>query len=92
LKALLVEILDLVGNLDDSVGENTPRDRFREYIQKNVLDVGKLRDYIQECLRKSETQYNRALQDLVNQVGNSFGSYFGLDLTLACAIIPLPVS
>ena len=73
MKAKLGEILDLVGNLDDSKGENTPRERFREYIKKNITEVGKLRDYIQECLRLSETQYNRAFQDLVNQLGMLLG-------------------
>jgi hypothetical protein len=80
----LNEILDLVGPLDDSAGENTPRERFRRFLQKNVHEVGEIRDHIEQCLRTSGDQYNRALQDLVNYVGEflgfevEFGRYRGV--------------
>jgi hypothetical protein len=64
----LSQILALVGVLDDSVGSETPRERFRRFLKENAKDAGQLRDYIQECLSKSGTQYNRALQDLVNYI------------------------
>jgi hypothetical protein len=80
----LNEILDLVGPLDDSVGEDTPRERFRRFLRKNVHEVGEIRDHIEQCLRTSGDQYNRALQDLVNYVGEflgfkvEFGRYRGV--------------
>jgi hypothetical protein len=69
----LTQILALVGELDDSPGNETPRERFRRFLKDNAKDVGQLRDYIQECLSKSGTQYNRALQDLANYIGSFLG-------------------
>jgi hypothetical protein len=80
----LSEILDLVGKLDDSPGEDTARERFRRHWTKKLLDVGQIRDYVEECLRIPGDQYNRALQDLVNYLGHflgfevAFGRYQGV--------------
>ncbi len=80
----LDQTLDLVGKLDDSPGEDTPRERFRRFLQQNVKEVGQVRDYIEDCLRKPGDQYNRALQDLVNYLGQllefevTFGRYHGV--------------
>ncbi len=80
----LSNVLELVGKLDDSPGEETPRSRFRRYLKSSVTEVGQLRDYIEECLRKTGEQYNRALQDLVNHLGTllgfevEFGRYQGV--------------
>jgi hypothetical protein len=62
----LTEILELVGPLDDTPGDNTPRARFRTHLEKSVLTVGALRDYIETALREKGPQYARALQDLVS--------------------------
>jgi len=69
----LAEILSLVGALDDTPGKDTPRERFRAFLGKNVKEVGELRDHIEECLRTSGEQYNKALQDLVNFIGQFLG-------------------
>ncbi len=80
----LNEVLDLVGTLDDSPGEDTARERFRRYLQGKVTSVGVLRDYVEECLRHKGDNYNRALQDLVNYIGHflefdvRFGRYHGV--------------
>lgn len=80
----LQQILSLVGKLDDTPGDETPRERFRQFLKQNTRDVGQLRDYIEECLRNSGDQYNRALQDLVNYLGHflgfsvTFGRYQGV--------------
>lgn len=80
----LKQILALVGKLDDSPGSETPRERFRTFLEENVQEVGQVRDYIQECLINSGDQYNRALQDLVNHLGRFldfeviFGRYHGV--------------
>jgi hypothetical protein len=65
----LIQILNLVGKLDDSQGEDNASKRFRRALTDNVKEIGPVRDYIEECLRNSGPQFNRALQDLVNYVG-----------------------
>lgn len=69
----LGEILDLVGKLDDSPGEDTGRERFRRYLGKNLLAPGQVRDFVEESLRNAGDQNNRALQDLVNHIGKFLG-------------------
>jgi len=69
----LTQILNLVGKLDDSPGEETPRERFRRFLAENIKDIGQIRDYIEECLRNTGDQYHRALQDLVNYLGLFLG-------------------
>jgi hypothetical protein len=79
----LHQILSLAGKLDDAAGAETPRERFRQFLQANVTKVGEVRDYIEECLRTAGDQYSRALQDLVNYLGYflgftvTFGRYQG---------------
>jgi hypothetical protein len=80
----LTQILGLVGELNDAAGENTPRERFRRFLTENAQDVAQVRDFVQDCLRESGTQRNRALQDLVNHLGTllgfkvTFGRYAGV--------------
>ena len=80
----LTQMLNLVGKLDDSQGQDTASCRFRSALKDNVKEVGPVRDYIEECLRNTGTQYNRALQDLVNFLGYflefdvAFGRYQGV--------------
>jgi hypothetical protein len=80
----LNDILSLVGRLDDAAGENTSRDRFREFLSSHATEAGQIRDYIEECLRSTGEQYNRALQDLINHIGRflgfkvTFGRYQGV--------------
>jgi hypothetical protein len=69
----LQQILALVGNLDDTPGEHTPRERFRQFLKQNTTEVGQIRDYIEECLRTAGDQYSRALQDLINYLGRFLG-------------------
>jgi len=66
-------VLDLVGTLDDTPGEDTARERFRDYLTREIDEVGHVRDLIEECLRESGPQYARALQDLVNYLGHFLG-------------------
>jgi len=69
----LTQIFNLVGRLDDTPGNDVPRERFRRFLEENVTEVGKLRDYIEECLRGKGEHYNRALQDLINYLGTFLG-------------------
>jgi hypothetical protein len=80
----LKQTLTLVGKLDDSPGDDTPRERFRQHLTENVTEIGQVRDYVEECLRNKGDQYNRALQDLINHLGHflefsvTFGRYQGV--------------
>ncbi len=80
----LDQTLALVGKLDDTAGEETPRERFRRFLGESVREIGRIRDYVEECLRNSGDQYSRALQDLVNHIGRFlefevvFGRYHGI--------------
>ncbi|MBA7505946.1 hypothetical protein ES706_04626 [subsurface metagenome] len=80
----LNEILDFIGKLDDSPGSDTPRERFRVLLKSKLTELGQVRDYVQQCLRGSGDQYSRALQDLVNHIGEllgfevDFGRYHGV--------------
>lgn len=67
------DVLAQVGRLDDSPGDDTGRTRFRRYLEENVTEPGQLRDYIDQCLDRSEERYARALQDLVTQLGRFLG-------------------
>jgi hypothetical protein len=69
----LRQVLELVGKLDDSPGENAPRERFRRFLHENVKEAAEIRDYVQECINASGEQYSRALQDLVNHLGILLG-------------------
>lgn len=69
----LERMLSWVGKLDDSPGEDTARERFRQLLREDIREVGQIRDYVEECLRLKGDQYNRALQDLVNRVGEFLG-------------------
>jgi hypothetical protein len=80
----LNEILNVAGKLDDTEGNDTPRERFRKFLQQKVCEVSQIQEYVEECLRNSGDQYNRALQDLVNHIGRflgfevTFGRYQGI--------------
>lgn len=66
-------ILDLVGTLDDSPGEDTVREQFRKYLEREVEDVGLGRDLLEKHLREPGTRYACALQDFVNYAGHALG-------------------
>jgi hypothetical protein len=71
--ASLEQVLALAGTLEDSQTADSSSARFRRFLQHNVTAVGQIRDYVEECLRSSGGQYNRALQDLINRVGELLG-------------------
>src|SRR5215211_2877232 len=77
----LDEVLLMVGRLDDAPGFDTPRERFRRFINTHVTDVRVARAFIEQCQRSLGEQHHRALKDLVTIVGRflgleaAFGSY-----------------
>lgn len=73
MQASLKETLELIGKLDDSTGDNSPRARFHNYLKSYITEVGQLRDYIEESIREKDGQYSKAFQDLVNHLGSFLG-------------------
>jgi len=77
-------VLSLVGSLKDDESSDSPQTRFRSILKSELNDLGQVRDFIEECLRESGDQYDKALQDLVNLVGKflgfevEFGRYRGV--------------
>jgi len=80
----LDDILGLVGTLDDAPGDDTPRQRFRRFLQDSVVTLAAVRDYIDTCIRNKGPQYDHALQDLINHAASligfdaEFGRYRGV--------------
>jgi hypothetical protein len=73
----LEQILDLVGSLDDAPGNDTPRERFRRFLQDSITSTGAVRDYVEACTKNKGPQYDHALQDLVNHIGSLIGFEVG---------------
>ena len=80
----LEQILSLVGNLNDSMGDDASQSRFRNFLYNSINEIVQIRDYVEECTRKSEAQYNKALQDLIVYIGKfldfefEYGRYRGV--------------
>lgn len=66
-------LLQLVGNLNDSTDKESASERFRNYLQSYVVGSSEAREYIEEALKHSGEQYNKALQDLINHLGSLLG-------------------
>lgn len=80
----LTQILALVGKLDDSTGDDTSQTRLRNFLKANINEIAQIRDYVEECIRNRGDQYNKALQDLINYIGQfldfeiEYGRYRGV--------------
>jgi hypothetical protein len=69
----LRDVLTLVGRLDDGPGSDTPRDRFRRFIDDRVLDVDAARELLRQCQEALGDQHARARQDLIIVLGRFLG-------------------
>src|SRR5262245_9273423 len=69
----LRELLTLVGRLDDSIGIDTPRDRFRRFLTTQVTTVPAVRDLLEQTHTALSDQHARARQDLVLTIGRFLG-------------------
>lgn len=69
----LSEVLTLVGPLDDNPGFDTPRERFRGFLEEHAADLQTLKGLIEEAERSLGQQQNRALQDAVVVLGRFLG-------------------
>ncbi len=66
----LTEVLDLVGDLRD---KDRSQEKFRKHLEAKVKELSILRDYAEECIRNTGTQYDFALQDLLVYLGRFLG-------------------
>jgi len=73
MSATLSQILMLVGRLDDSPGFDSPRERFRRFLDESVADVQTMKALIEEAQRAIGEQPYRALQDAVVVLGRLLG-------------------
>lgn len=69
----LLTLLDLVGELQDSTEPGSASERFRKYLRENVRHIEDVRAYVNAALSNSGGQFNKALQDLINHVGQLLG-------------------
>lgn len=76
-------MLNIIGKLKDSEQEDSAANRFRKHLSNKVNNIEAIRPYVNECLEKGGTQFNRALQDVVNHIGEllefdvEYGRYKG---------------
>lgn len=72
-KIELQTLLGLVGELNDSNEHGSASARFRKYLQENIQQADDVRAYVSDALAQSGDQFNKALQDLINHVGQLLG-------------------
>ncbi len=69
----LVDILALVGRLDDAPGYDSARERFRRYLSTHVTDVAALRALLAQTQERLGDQHARARHDVVTLLGRFLG-------------------
>ena len=74
------QVLTLVGPLDDQAGSDTPSQRFRRYLTREIPDVGTVRALIDACGATTGVLERRALQDLLI----SLGRFLGFNVVFGC--------
>lgn len=63
-------LLSLTGDLKD--GEES-QGKFRNFLSKEDLTLQDLESWINDCLESTGSNYNRALQDIINAIGERLG-------------------
>ncbi len=69
----LQEVLQFFGQLDDAGGADSPRERFRRYLRDEVFAPEALQAYVNDCAALRGLQRVRAMQDIVNRIGELLG-------------------
>ena len=69
----LLTLLELVGDLHDSTEPGSASERFRKYLRENIRQVEDVRAYTSDALAQSGEQFSKALQDLINHIGQLLG-------------------
>lgn len=65
----LEQLLTLAGRLEDGAGFDAPRERFRRFLGEYIDDAATSRALIEQAQNAPGEQYQRALQDLVVDLG-----------------------
>jgi hypothetical protein len=73
MKLDLSELLMLLGRLDDAPGADTPRDRYRRYLTRQLTTVQSVRELLDQTQVALGEQHARARQDLVALLGRFLG-------------------
>jgi len=73
MKLDLPELLTLVGRLDDAPGTDTPRDRYRRFLTRQLTTVQAVRDLLEQTQAALGDQHARARQDLALLLGRFLG-------------------
>jgi hypothetical protein len=69
----LDQVLTIIGRLDDRSGFDTPRERFRRFLNDRMTSVESARVFIQQCRERAGQQSHRALQDALALSGRFLG-------------------
>ena len=69
----LDQLLTIIGRLDDSPGFDTPRERYRRFLNERMNGLASARLVIQACREHSGEQSHRALQDALVLCGRFLG-------------------
>ena len=69
----LDQLLTIIGRLDDGPGFDTPRERYRRFLNERMNGLVAARQIIQECREHSGEQSHRALQDAIVLCGRFLG-------------------
>lgn len=69
----LLTLLELIGELHDSAEPGNASERFRNYLRGNVQRAEDVRAYASDALAQSGDQFSKALQDLINHIGQLLG-------------------
>ncbi len=69
----LFTLLELVGDLRDSDEPGNASERFRKYLRENLWEIREVRAYVDAALSRPGDQFNKALQDLINHIGQLLG-------------------
>src|SRR5262247_1884676 len=73
MKLDLPELLTLVGRLDDAPGIDTPRDRYRRFLTRQLTTVQAVGDLLEQTQAALGDQHARARQDLTLLLGQFLG-------------------
>lgn len=69
----LYTLLELVGDLNDSTEPGSASERSRSHLRRSIQRAGDVRSYVNDTLVQPGDQSNKALQDLINHIGQLLG-------------------
>src|SRR5215467_4020003 len=69
----LDQLLLLSGRLDETLGFDAPRERFRRFLIEQAKDVDLLQSFLDAAIPVPDDQHRGALQDLIVALGRTMG-------------------